>query len=85
MLGIIYDLEHALEDTGGDINDATLATPEGASSYANLLYWVHAYEESLSNLLEMLTDRMILCDNLMSHIVPERLPVFFASDPFNTI
>jgi hypothetical protein len=77
MLGIVDDLKHALAETSGDINDTALASPDSEGDYANLLYWIHAYEESLSDLLEMLTDRMILCDNLMSHIVPERLPVLF--------
>jgi hypothetical protein len=75
MIGTIEDLEHAIEETSGDINDTALSTPEGTEAYGNLLYWIHAYEVSLTDLLEMLTDRMILCDNLMSHMVPEKLPV----------
>jgi hypothetical protein len=55
--------------------DKTITDPISTIDYRNSAYYLLHAERAIESLLELTTDRLILLENLNSHIIPDRLPI----------
>jgi hypothetical protein len=75
----VLDLQKTIQDQNGKITAEQMGTAEGKNSFNALIYWLHRYESTMDNLLNMLTERHIFLDNLSSHLIPEKIPILIES------
>ena len=75
IIGALESLHESLNDVDVNINATALETPDGIDAYTSMVYWVHHYLETISNILEIIDGRSELLDSLLSHAIPAHLNI----------